>query len=1150
MKTCKPTRVNWPLLSLTCALAGLAVPARAYTVTWNNSTGDLLWSTPLNWSVNAAPTGADSVVFGSAGATNTPGAVNNIVSTSLTISNLSYTALANNGFYHTTLINPGQTLTVNSSSTNNLERPLSVEGALGTDDQIYAKIMGANASLVLGNLAAPQPGYLLYVSVKSTNSGLHRATLDLSALDNFTFAGGFIAVAGDGGTVGANHPAGTILLARTNLIICNRTASTTGTIRISHNSAGNDTGDTENLLELGQENTIDTVYLRIGGEKALNGGAMRFRNGLTNPTLKLRGTNGVDGLPLLTIGDNWDTATGVKSTGVLDLSGGTVDGLIGTLHVARTFNNGTSTTSSGSGDGTLTFTAGTIEVTNVFLGCQGRNNNGTGTGVINVRSNASLVAGTLNIGGDAGTQLATGNGTLNVDGGTVMVSGNIVENDASAVSGCDGSSTINITNNGVLNLQPPDDSTPGNVTVDTLNFSSGTLTNYALLGLSTLNLLSPATAFTVYSGEALTAVGTGTNLIGTLTLNGNLVLTNATLHCDLDTSPFVANDLVNVTGILTLGGANQVDINMVNGSLGTGDYLLMTYGPGLVGGANNLQVAGPLAASRYTFAFNTSVSPNVVVTVGGSPPTNLVWAGDGAGNAWDLTNAVNWNANTEKFYTFDNVTFDDTSLQTNVNLVGTLLPAGVTVNSTHNYTFAGTGRITGNTGLTNLGTGTLYLQTSNDYTGTTVVSAGKLVIGDGSTNGSLIGPIVNNSALVFDRSDELLYPWVISGSGSLTQAGAGGLRLNVVATYTGPTAVEAGWLRISGGNNRLPTSTVLTLGSAGAAGEFYMGITTAARSQQLAGLATAGLGGSVVNGGPLDTNLSTLTLITTSDYVFAGRLGGDGTNENNLALVKSGAGKQTLSGVNTYTNTTTISAGTLALSDSGSIAGSPTITVNSGATFDVSGVTGGYVLAGGQTLIGVGTVTGSVTVASGATLSPGTGIGTLTVNGDLGLSAGSINVFEVNTDTLAHDLVTGLHQVAYGGTLLISPSGTGGAITNGSSVKLFNATTYTGSFAAIVPATPAPGLVWDTSGLTANGTLKVVAISTTPTNLTLAVAGNALDISWPADHTGWRLEGQTNPPNAGLSTNWFTVPGSSATNRVILSIDPACGSAFYRLVYP
>jgi len=48
----------------------------------------------------------------------------------------------------------------------------------------------------------------------------------------------------------------------------------------------------------------------------------------------------------------------------------------------------------------------------------------------------------------------------------------------------------------------------------------------------------------------------------------------------------------------------------------------MTYGT-LSGNAGNLQMTGAWANSRYTFAFDTSVSPNVVLNVGGSPPASL-----------------------------------------------------------------------------------------------------------------------------------------------------------------------------------------------------------------------------------------------------------------------------------------------------------------------------------------------------------------------------------------------------------------------------------------------------------------------------------------------------------------------------------------------
>ena len=52
------------------------------------------------------------------------------------------------------------------------------------------------------------------------------------------------------------------------------------------------------------------------------------------------------------------------------------------------------------------------------------------------------------------------------------------------------------------------------------------------------------------------------------------------------------------------------------------------------------------------------------------------------------------------------------------------------------------------------------------------------------------------------------------------------------------------------------------------------------------------------------------------------------------------------------------------------------------------------------------------------------------------------------------------------------------------------------------------------------------------------------------DHLGWWLEIQTNSLNAGLGTNWVTVPNSTATNQVFMPINTASGSIFFRLVYP
>jgi hypothetical protein len=76
-------------------------------------------------------------------------------------------------------------------------------------------------------------------------------------------------------------------------------------------------------------------------------------------------------------------------------------------------------------------------------------------------------------------------------------------------------------------------------------------------------------------------------------------------------------------------------------------------------------------------------------------------------------------------------------------------------------------------------------------------------------------------------------------------------------------------------------------------------------------------------------------------------------------------------------------------------------------------------------------------------------------------------------------------------------------------------------------------------------------VNTNPTNITFSVAsGNQLMLSWPADHTGWRLQSQTNAPGVGLTRNWFDVRGSANVNQITVPISTTNGSVFYRLVYP
>ena len=83
-------------------------------------------------------------------------------------------------------------------------------------------------------------------------------------------------------------------------------------------------------------------------------------------------------------------------------------------------------------------------------------------------------------------------------------------------------------------------------------------------------------------------------------------------------------------------------------------------------------------------------------------------------------------------------------------------------------------------------------------------------------------------------------------------------------------------------------------------------------------------------------------------------------------------------------------------------------------------------------------------------------------------------------------------------------------------------------------------------------------ISTVNTNaftLTNSYASGSLKLAWPLDHTGYRLQAQTNSLATGLTTNWVTVSnvGSlnpSQTNQVTIPISTTNPTVFFRLVYP
>jgi hypothetical protein len=76
-------------------------------------------------------------------------------------------------------------------------------------------------------------------------------------------------------------------------------------------------------------------------------------------------------------------------------------------------------------------------------------------------------------------------------------------------------------------------------------------------------------------------------------------------------------------------------------------------------------------------------------------------------------------------------------------------------------------------------------------------------------------------------------------------------------------------------------------------------------------------------------------------------------------------------------------------------------------------------------------------------------------------------------------------------------------------------------------------------------------VSLVSPQLMLSASGEGvLELSWPQENAGWRLEAQTNDLSAGLGTNWVSIPGSDQSNSFLVFPEPGTPSVFYRLVYP
>ncbi len=926
---------------------------------------------------------------------------------------------------NTAQINAGG-LTIDTPLDITVSQVMSGTGALNKTGTAALTLSGANTfsggtvltagTLNLGNAAAAGTGTLTLNGGTITASGAART------LSNPVTVGGNFTV---GGTNALTFSGSANLGSATWSISAANTATTTlsgivsgtggltkdgsGTLQLSGSSANTYSGVT----------TVDSGTLLLAKSAGVNaiGGSLTVGDGT--------GGAGADIVRLSAADQIATTAVTVSASGLLDLNG--FNETIGSLSASAgaqvglgagtlTVGDSTSTTYPGSisgtgsvvkaGSGTLTLTgastfSGASTVSAGVLNIQNATALG-GTGAVSVSSGAALeLPSGITISGQSLTLNGSGisgNGALRNVSGNNTWTGAVTLGSASTVQSDSGTLTIS---GGVSGGQTLTVEGAGNTTVSGVISGAGALTKndagtVTLIGANTYSGNTTINAGTLNVGNA--AAGTGT-----LTLNGGTITASGAAQTLSNPVTVGGNFTVGGTNALTLSGSANLgsatwSINAANAATTTLSGIVSGTGGLTKDGSGTLQLSG---SGANTYSGATTVDSGTLLlakTAGVNAIAGSLTVGDGTGGA---------GADIVRLSAADQIA-----------------TTAVTVSAS----------------------GLLDLNGFNETIGSLSGSAGAQVgLGAGT--------------LTVGDSTSTTYPGSISGTGSVVKTGSGTLTLTSASTFSGAATVSAGVLNVQNATALGGTGAVSV--SSGAALELVGGITVSGQPLMLNGSGISGNGalrnvsgnntwagavtlgsastvqsdsGTLTIGGGVSGG-QTLTVEGAGNTTVSGVISGTG------ALTKNDAGTVTLSGANTYSGNTTINAGTVALGATGAIA-SPTITVASGATYNVSAVTG-YTLGATQILArnatsGAGTVSGSMTLASGAKISlqadgSASSVGTLSVSGGLTLNNNTItiNVTGAALGIGTYTLVTysGARTGAFSNTPTITGSGVGSGLT-------------------------------------------------------------------------------------------------------------------------
>lgn len=549
------------------------------------------------------------------------------------------------------------------------------------------------------------------------------------------------------------------------------------------------------------------------------------------------------------------------------------------------------------------------------------------------------------------------------------------------------------------------DALTGNLTIGavvdgrTLNFGGSNFTSYggSTGNLTTINSTITGAltgSFRVNTGNLVLASTANSFIVPTIVVVGTTTvasLADQGTNCSLGFGAAAGTQLISLastaswTSTLKYTGTGDTTNRVLDLAASTYNSTLDQSGSGLLKFTADLAASGAGSKSLMLqgSTAGTGEIAGAIVDNSGTYLTSLIKYGTGS---WKLTGVNTYSGTTTVnsgtlVVGHDNA-LGSTTAGTTVNAAtGTYtvleLASGVSVNPGEALTLA--------TGTTNGARATLRAGAASGnsatwggdiaLSGTQLAQfsggAGQLIL-----NGNVTGSITGTGALNFREGDTFAVGGTING---LIHIGTTTVEINASNPATnyifnqantwGATKISQGTLRL-GITNAAPQTTVMTIGITGS-------LRLNGFNQTVAGL--IGVAGASVYNSSATT--ATLTVNNSADCAYAGLLGisGGTTIQNNFGLTKSGAGTLTLSGSNSYTGNTFVSAGTLVLT-APALANSSTLTIASGAVLnlptDGTDIVGALVINGSPKPGGVydsvtsgGAITGAGKIQVGASVS-------------------------------------------------------------------------------------------------------------------------------------------------------------------------------------